>query len=172
MKRLNYLAVLSSLVVFLLGFGNLALAQDVRLPEIKVMAVNYKYLNAADSSEVSEPVKALRREAAAYDIRTSSMYEDEYDNYSISFEIPEGKILATYDENGKLLRTAEKFKNIALPAVVAKTVTNKYPGWKISKDVYLVSYNEPRGAKKKYKITLENGDKRMKVRTDEKGQIL
>ncbi|AKQ46336.1 nicotinate-nucleotide adenylyltransferase [Rufibacter radiotolerans] len=172
MKRLNILPLLASLALFLVGFVNLATAQDVKLPEIRVTAVNYKYLSALDKNEVSEPVKLLRREAAAYDIRTSSVYEDDYDNYSISFEIPQGKILATYDENGKLLRTAERFTNTALPPAVAKAVVTKYPGWKIAKDVYLVSYSEPKGAKKKYKITLENGDKRMKVKTDENGQFL
>ncbi len=146
-------------------------AQDT-LPEVIISAVRYKYLSAVDQKDVAMPVRQLERQAATYDVKKTELYEDDYGTYYVSFYIPEGNILAAYDRDGKLLRTVEKFKNVALPNVVASAIVSKHPGWKIAKDVYLVNYNEGSGATKTYKVTLEKGDKRMKVKTNEKGEFL
>jgi hypothetical protein len=47
-----------------------------------------------------------------------------------------------------------------------------FPQWGISKDVYLVNYSDPTGSKKVYKLLLKNGDKRLRVKVDEKGNFL
>ena len=44
--------------------------------------------------------------------------------------------------------------------------------WVIKKDVYLVSYYDTGKISKKYKITLENGEKSMKIKTDAEGNFL
>ena len=146
-------------------------AQEV-LPAIEIVAVNYKYLNAVDNKEVAQPVAMLEREAAIYDVKTADFYEDQYDNYFVSFFIPNGQILAAYDKEGNLLRTAEKFNNVALPVNVREAIATKFPKWTIAKEVYLVTYHEQHGATKRYKLTLENGNKRKRVRVDENGQFL
>lgn len=158
--------------LFIFGLTIQTYAQITELPEIEIVAVNYKYLDAAGDEDVAEPVKLLQREAAAFDLKNSEYYQDEYDTYFISFFIPEGKILASYDRDGKLLRTAEKFKNISLPRAVTEAIAERFPNWTIAEDVYLVNYHEAKGASKRYKILLENGDKRMRVKTDEKGNFL
>ncbi|WP_161888276.1 nicotinate-nucleotide adenylyltransferase [Pontibacter russatus] len=172
MKKNSSMRFLLSFGVFIFGFTIQSFAQNVVLPEVKIVAVNYKYLNSVNDKETAMPVQRLEREAAAYDIKTASFYEDEYDNYFVSFYIPEGKILASYDKDGKLLRTAEKFKDTALPPAVRQAVSKRFPEWKITRDVYLVNYHESTGATKRYKILLENGDKRIKVTTDENGEFL
>ncbi len=162
--------ILTGLLIF--GLTIQSYAQITELPEIEIVGVNYKYLDAAGEADVAEPVKMLQRRAATFDLKNSEYYQDEYDTYFISFFIPEGKILASYDRDGKLLRTAEKFKDIALPRAVAEAVAKRFPGWTIAEDVYLVNYHEAKGASKKYKLLLENGDKRMRIKTDEKGNFL
>jgi len=157
---------------FIFGCTSSLLAQVVTLPEIMIRAVNYKYLSATTGKEVAAPVKRLEQEAAIFDVKKADFYEDDYDNYTVTFYIPEGTILASYDKNGKLLRTAEKYKNVAIPTAVRQLVVKRYPQWTIAKDVYLVSYHDTHGVTKKYKLLLENGDKRMKVKVDEKGQLL
>jgi hypothetical protein len=104
--------------------------------------------------------------------RNSDFYEDEYDSYFVSFYLPEGEILAAYDKDGNLLRTAEKYKNVKLPREVATTVANKYPGWNMAKDVYLVNYYEKSGITKVYKIILEKGKKRMRIKTNDFGDVI
>ncbi|MEE1962753.1 hypothetical protein V1387_08665 [Allomuricauda taeanensis] len=50
----------------------------------------------------------MERKAAAYDVKNSDVYMDEYDYYEVAFHIPKGMILAAYDKDGKIMRTAEK----------------------------------------------------------------
>jgi hypothetical protein len=142
------------------------------LPEVIVMAANYKYLKNVNGKEVPVAAKRLERAAAAYDVKNSDYYEEDYDTYFISFALPEGQVLAAYDANGKLLRTAEKFHNVTLPSAVSQAVATKFPNWAITKNVYIVNYYDKNGsAVKKYKLVLENGNKRIRVQVSETGEI-
>jgi hypothetical protein len=136
MKRFKIALILATLLT---GAAVRSFAQVI-LPEVKIIASTYKYLNATDNREMAQPVRMLEFKAAAYDVKKSEFYDDDYDGYYISFFIPDGKILAAYDKNGKLLRTAEKFKNTKLPAAVKDAVTQRFPNWHISEDVYQVHY--------------------------------
>lgn len=160
--------------VFIFEASIQTFAQKV-LPEITITAANYKYLNAISPEEAAQPVNMLEYYAAAYDIKGAEFYEDEYDSYVVSFFIPDGKILAAYDKDGKLLRTAEKFKGVAVPNNVRQAVATRFPKWTISKDVYLVSFHDKRDGsvtKKLYKLLLENGDQRMRVKVTDLGEFL
>lgn len=156
---------------FLLGLVLPGQTQET-LPEVTVRALRYKYLNAVNQKDLAQSVKMLERQAAEYDVKKSPYYDDESDKYFISFNIPEGAILATYDSSGKLLRTVENYRNISLPRVVTQAVMERFPRWKIPQDTYLVNYYEESGARKVYKLTLENGNKRMRVRLNENGGFL
>ena len=141
--------------LFVLGLASPLFSQVVKteeLSEVVVMAVNYKYLNQVDNTEAAIPVKMLERKAAAY--------------------IPDGKLVAVYDSEGKIIRTIEKFNNINLPDAVKKSVLKRYPNWTIVKDVYRVSYVETKGAKKTYKLKLKNGDKVLRIKMNEDGEFL
>lgn len=54
------------------------------LPEIKIVARNYKYLRSVDNQNVAQPVQLLERRAASYDVKRSEYYEDDYDSYAIT----------------------------------------------------------------------------------------
>lgn len=149
------------------------LSAQIILPEITIVASKYKYLNAVGESEMAQPVRMLEFKAASYDVKQSPYYNDEYDGYYITFYIPDGKILASYDKDGKLLRTAEKFTNTKLPTILREAITRRFPNWSVSRDVYRVLYYDSKNvAEKTYKILLENGDKRMRVKLNEKGDFL
>ncbi|NAY91325.1 nicotinate-nucleotide adenylyltransferase [Muricauda sp. JGD-17] len=162
--------------LLILGLTIPSFAQVIKteeLSEVVVYATNYKYLNSIDTQEeASIPVEMLRRKVASFNVKDSEYYQDDYDLYNINFFIPEGKILAAYDKDGKILRTAEKFKNINLPKAVKEAVLDRFPEWTITKDVYLVNYHDKTGVSKKYKLKLENGDKVLRVKVDEKGEFL
>ncbi|MBP7558350.1 MAG: nicotinate-nucleotide adenylyltransferase [Chitinophagaceae bacterium] len=150
-----------------------AIAQDEKtLPEVKVIANTYKYLRAVDNKDMPPPVKLLERKAAEYDIKKSEYYDDDNVTYYVSFYLPEGFVLAVYDQDGKLLRTAERYKNIPLPPAITKAVGKRYPNWSISKDIYLVTYEDANGAKRDYKLILQNGSKRIRAKLNEEGTFL
>lgn len=163
------------LVLLALGLTTQFYAQiinDGMLPEVEVRATNYKYLNSVDNSEAAVPVQLLEDMVAKFDISSSEFYEDGSDFYRVYFYIPEGKIVAAYDRDGKILYTIERFKNVALPNDVASSVAERFPGWKIAKDVYKVNYDVKQGVKKQYKLVLENGKKSIRVKVDEDGVFL
>ncbi len=145
---------------------------DGMLPEVEVRATNYKYLNSVDNSEAAVSVQLLEDMVAKFDVKSSEFYEDGSDLYKVYFYIPDGKIVAAYDRNGKILYTIEKFKNVALPNDVAASIAQRFPGWKIAKDVYKVNFDADLGAQKQYKIVLENGKKTIRVKVDEEGTFL
>lgn len=161
--------------LFVLGLASPLFSQVVKteeLSEVVVMAVNYKYLNQVDNTEAAIPVKMLERKAAAYDVTTKDYYQDDYDFYTVSFYIPDGKIVAVYDADGKIIRTIEKFKDVSLPDAVKKAVLKRYPNWTIVSDVYRVSYADTKGAKKTYKLKLKNEDKVLRIKMNEDGEFL
>ena len=162
------------LVLIILGLTIQTFAQikTEKLTEVEVLGVNYKYLNAIGDSEVAIPVKVLEKKVATFDLKNADFYEDETQDYDVYFKIPKGSILAVYDGEGEILRTSERFKDISLPLPVSNAIVGKYPGWRISGDIYLVTYGKSKGAKKMYKLFLEKDGKRKRVKTDENGEFI
>lgn len=142
-------------------------------PGINIKATSYKYLKTVNGKDEPQPVPALAQAPNGYDIRTAAYYEDDYENYFICFNIPNGETLAAYDKNGKLIRTAEKYEFELLPSSIATSVAKKYPNWTISKEVYLVTYfdENARETDSRYKLILEKGTQRIKIKTNSDGEI-
>lgn len=164
--------LLISLLIFGLAVQTFAQIKTEQLSEVVIAATNYKYLNKTGLENASIPVSMLEQKVASFDLKNSEYYSDDYNYYEITFYIPEGFILAAYDKNGEIIRTAERFNDVALPKEVIASVAKRFPMWVIKKDVYLVSYFESGKITKKYKITLENGNERIKIKTDESGDFL
>lgn len=164
---------MKKLILGLLVFGLASQlnAQIIELDEVKISAVNYKYLSAVDSKDVAIPIKELQEKVALFDLKNADFYLDEYELYQVKFYIPDGTILAVYDGNGKILRTVEKFKNIRLPSDVRLAISEKYPNWAFKKDVYRVTYHDGK-SKKEYKVVLMNGDKTIRVKLTDQGKFL
>lgn len=145
---------------------------DQLLPEVEVHAMNYKYLNSIDNKSATLDIRKLEQEVANYDLQSADFYVEDYDLYKVTFYIPDGVILAAYDNEGVILYTIERFEDTKLPIEVIKSVNKKFPGWTVSKDIYKLSYTKKHGAIKTYKITLDNGVKKLRVKTDEKGNFI
>lgn len=163
------------LSLIILGLVFQGYSQEIKteeLSEVVIAATNYKYLSATGLENAAVSIALLEQKVASYDLKDTEFYNDEYDSYVVSFYIPEGKILAAYNKEGTIIRTVERFTNITLPKEVYTSVAKQYPNWIIEKDVYLVNYHDQGGIHKKYKILLKNGDKRIRVKCDPKGNFL
>lgn len=79
--------------VCFMAFPATSFAQ-ITLPEVRITATKYKYLDAVDYKGQPQPVKLLQAQAATYNVKESPYYEEDYDNYFISFYIPDGRVLA------------------------------------------------------------------------------
>ena len=163
--------------LFLFGLTIQTFAQEIEIVGVEIQPASYKYIDnvAKDSTEASpaEPVKIFQQRTAIFNLENSKYYEDDYEYYFLSFYIPEGKILASYDTEGDVLRTVEKFKNTEIPPIIAKAIVQKNPGWIVSDFVYLVNHHDNGEIKRKeYKLLLEKGSLRKRVRTDENGNVI
>ena len=165
MKKIMYLLVS-------VGFVIQMNAQEIKLPEVIISAVNYKYLNAVNTEDSDPSVARLEQEVAFYNIKDSDLYEDEYDTYMIEFYIPDGRIVAAYDKDGNILRTIEKFKSVKLPKDVRDAVFTRFPNWTLDKDAYFVNFENNKDAKKVYKIKLRNGNEVMRIKIDAEGNFM
>ena len=146
---------------------------DVVLSEIDINAANYKYLNSVGDTETALIVTRLEKDAAQFDLKNSKYFEDENDEYIIYFKAPVGKILATYDNDGEIIRTQERFVDIQLPLPISNTIVDNYPGWKITGDIYLVKYmRDEDDTFKMYKLVIEKDGKTKRVKTDAHGNMI
>ncbi|MBL7473386.1 nicotinate-nucleotide adenylyltransferase [Robertkochia sediminum] len=161
------------LVFLILGITAPLMAQDIELSEVVVTPANYKYLTAVDNQEAAVPVKLLEQKVANYDLMHSDIYDDSYATYTVSFYIPEGKIVAAYDGEGNIIRTIERFDNTKLPDAVRDAVVERFPNWIMADNSFRVTYHNKKGVNHKgYKITLKNGDQVLKVKVDADGNFM
>lgn len=158
--------------LFIFGLTTQVNAQTIELAEVE-LSVNYQYLNATNSEEIAVPVKRLVNEVLNFNEDNIDVYIDDNGEYSVSFYIPEGQIIAAFNNDGKILRTFEKYENIRLPLEVLQNIAINFPNWAIAGNTYLVTFHCEKGVTKKlYKIKLQNVDKVLNIKTDEKGVIL
>ncbi len=158
--------------LIIIGFAIQAQAQVEELSEVVVSASNYKYLTKVGLENASVLVSELEEKVANFDLKSADFYSEDNDSYVVSFFIPQGKVLASYDSDGNIIRTVERFNNVKLPREVIESVAKQYPNWTFAKDTYLVNYYDSGKISKRYKITLENGDQRIKIKTDIEGNFL
>ena len=161
------------MVLMLLGLTIPLMAQDpIELSEVLIGGSNYKYLNAVDYVEAPMPVRFLERQAAEFQAEGRDLYVDEFGTYSVSFYIPDGRVLALYNDNGEIVKTIERSKDVQLPEDVHYALITRFPNWEVVKDVYHVKYNKKSGVDKFFIVRMKDGDQSMRLKIDTKGNFL
>jgi len=166
---------MKNLILLILAWGLTTpiFAQIIVLDEVVISPVKYKYIYEVIDDDVDQSVKDLQEKLGKFDVTKEEYFNDEYDTYDVSFYIPKGYAVATYDKEGNLLRTIERYKNVKLPFAVSQALVERFPNWKVDKDIYKVIYSEPKWESKKvYKIKLTNGEKTVRVKADQDGNFL
>ena len=158
-----------------IGLASQAFAQEIQteeLSEVVISPANYKYLNETDNMEAAVPVQMLQRKVASYDVAESEFYQDDWGLYTVSFFIPDGKIVAVYNEDGKVVKTIEHFEDVALPPAVRNAIVKRFPNWQLAEDSYRVNFNDEKAPRKTYKVKITNGEKTMRVKLTDTGEFL
>jgi len=147
--------------------------KEVKLSDVTITALNDDYLDKVGESESLSPwVFTLEREASRFNVKESPNFYPGGTN-KFGFIKRKGKIIATYNDDGKIVSTKEFYGDIMLPNAVREALYLAYPEWNMKKNTYLVSYDHRRGAKKVYKIQIQNDEKRTKtVKFDDEGNIM
>ena len=134
--------------------------------------INMEYLSAVQDGVFSPLVLKLEEEVARYDVTQSPIYNETAKIYKIVFRRPNARVLATFDNEGTLKHSFEKFKDIACPEKVRNTLYNEYSGWLMKGNTYFVYYDENGELRRVYKIELENGNDKKSIRLCPEGTHL
>ncbi|GGW32529.1 hypothetical protein [Arenibacter certesii] len=132
---------------------------------------NLVYHNMVSNEATPEFVQNLQKEVANYDVTEDPNFDGNYDDYKVIFSQTNGRIIATYDAEGKVLSTIEKFKNVTPPNSVRDEIYKQYPDWIIQKDIYRVTYFKDKGVNKTYQVQVQNGNSKKNLRVDYTGEI-
>ena len=168
--------MLTLLTLSLFGLGT-AQTKEIKLENVTIKPLNLNYLKKVQDKNTPAFVKALESRAARYDITESPLFKRDFDAYEVVFDAvkkngADGTIMATYDQNGKILNSVERYKNVSLPKAIRDACLEKYPDYKIHKDFYLVTYNyDENSVEKMYKVQLRNGSSKKSLKIDADGVI-
>ena len=136
-------------------------------------ALNFNYLTNIKANEASFIVSRLQRLVANFDIKTSSVYDNsEAATYNVVFKNNHGEIVATYNNEGKILSTVEKYKDVVIPVNLGIIIFKQFPGWAYQSSTYLISYTENNGFSKKYKIKINKGNHKKTLNFDSHGKSI
>lgn len=163
-----------------LGLASLTFAQDrpkddvrtVELEGVVLSSPNYDYLAEVREPGVSPTIGKLEREVANFDLKESPMYNKIDKAYEVFFENNKGKIVAVYDENGKIISAFENFGDVMVPTAVREAVYQAYPDWKMNGNKYVVTYYYDKGARKTYHFQLEKNNKKKNLKMTWEGMEL
>jgi hypothetical protein len=134
--------------------------------------INGEYLDKVQEGVFSPLVLNLEEEVARYDVTESPIYNETAKIYKIVFRRPNARILATFDNEGTLKHSFEKFKDIACPEKVRNTLYDEFSGWQMKGNTYFVYYDENGELRRVYKIELENGPDRQSIKLCPEGTKL
>lgn len=163
MKKTVINLVLLSVVSF--GFAQED-SKAIELEGVTVRPINLDYVYTVVDKQMPPSVQNLEKKAAQFDVTELDIYNGQFEAYEVLFEQQNGTIIATYDGNGKIMETNERFKNITLPKPIRDHIYQQNPGWMIYKDIYLVSYYDDRDVSKVAKIQLVKDGKKRNLKID------
>ena len=104
---------------------------------------------------------------ANFDIKNFiAEYGEDYDSYLVTFTSSKGYLSADFDEEGNLVKTYQKFKDIVLPLDLRREVYMANKGWTMTGNKYVASGNGDLVEKEFYKVKLENGNQKRTMKID------
>ena len=166
MKKLVYLLLLAGIAT--------GQAQVIQLDEARVEGRSVKISINGDDLKYAvvedykgqfhkNPIAFMKEK---FDIHSfiEQMRGTGYDSFLVEFRNRKGYLEASFDGEGNLLRTSQKFKNIALPIAIARELVTKHNGWTMKKNLYLASGKGDALDNELYRITMKNGKRTQNVK--------
>lgn len=132
----------------------------------EVEVLNTSYLNSMSQSMTSPEAIYLEEIAARYDAKKAITFDQRKEPFTTVFKSDKGEIEITYDQEGKVVSSYERFRNISLPSNIKKALYHRYKEWKVVANKYDVIYKNEKVVKKTYELFLEKGDEQKRIRVN------
>ena len=127
--------------------------KPIELPGIVLKSAGKDFsIYLPDSNNPDYKVRMLEEKLISYNLGKD---EEGYDEYLVVMELKNNSIAATYNQDGKLMRVVEEYKNVRLPANIIYMIYKNYPGWKIVKDKFLYTQEDGDIKKKQYHVKIK-----------------
>lgn len=139
------------------------------LPGVVIKRVGSDFSVYIPDNNPDQRVKTVEEKFIAFDLGKDA---EGFEEYLVVMEVKNGSLTATYNENGKLMRVVEEFKNVKLPSEVIYSIYRTYPGWSIVNDSFLYSQEEGDVIKKQYNIKIKKDTETMKLVVRPNGEII
>ncbi len=161
--------VMKNLVIclLLLGLTSLGFSQnhseieEIHLEGVVMSNVNLNYLENVQDIALPEKIVSMQNEASVFDVMKLVEFDGRKESFKVKFKTTTGHIIADYNRNGKIIKTSERYKEIALPKDLIKAVLNQYPKSTFLKVAYAVDYDDQKMVEKAYKVQImKDGKKR------------
>lgn len=167
----------SLIIIILLSFSFTALAQETEkgkikieeLPGVVIKRVGTDFSVYIPDNNPDQKVKMVEEKFIAYDLGKDA---EGYEEYLVVMEVKDGSLTATYNENGKLVRVVENFKNVRLPSEVIYSIYRTYPGWSIVNDSFLYTQEDGDIINKQYNVKIKKDKEVVKLVVRPNGEIL
>ncbi|GIZ07880.1 hypothetical protein [Flavobacterium sp. UMI-01] len=145
-------------------------AMDItKLPEIVINKAEKDFSVYIHHHNPDQSVKRIQDKFIAYDIGKD--YEG-YEEYLVVMELKKGSLAATYNENGKLTRVVENYKNVRLPNNVIVSVYKSYPEWTILNDKLMSEQIDGEIIQNRYTLKIKKGKETKRLVVNPNGEIL
>ena len=141
----------------------------IELPAVVLKKAGKDFAVYLPDNNPDQTVKAVEEKFIGYDLGKD--YEG-FEEYLVVLSTAKGTLSATYDENGKLNRVVEEYKNVKLPSEVIYSIYRAYPGWAIVNDQFLYTQSEGDVIKKQYNIKIKKDKEVVKLVVRPDGEII
>lgn len=131
---------------------------------LDIYGKNASYIN--NSAYLNEPlvVSKLKKEVAVFNIKNVEGYNrKEPSTYNVTFKNGQGFISATYNHNGEIIQTQEKYYNVVLPVSLRVELSKNYPDWSFDKVTYVTSFKNDLMLESEYIVKLKKGSRTKSV---------
>ncbi|RKS53649.1 hypothetical protein BC962_1903 [Gillisia mitskevichiae] len=172
---------MKTLIVLLLLVGWISTSQAQQITELEEAKVNFAPTAVKISSNLDNYTFVVKEDFAGefvknpigfmkenFDINSfiTSIDNDKYDEFLVTFKSSKGVLEASYDNEGNILKTNQRFKDIVLPLKVRRALYTSHTGWTMVQNKYMASGNGERIDREVYKIKIANGNKKQNIKID------
>lgn len=141
--------------LFFLSLTNLTTAQ------------NENYLNNVTTKNTVKQIDQLQKKAANFNVKSLESFEKNIETaYNVTFENPNGKIIATYNNEGVIIKTVEVYKNVKSPKQVSLDILKSHPNWIIVGNIFKIDYSSIEKSKKTLNVIVKKGKENQTIHFD------
>ncbi len=152
--------------LFVLGLTSLGFSQntnieieELNLDDVAISNTNFNYLEKVQDIALPVSVTSLENDASVFNVRGLPEFDGRKDPFRVTFKGNKGHIIADYDRYGKIVKSSERYDNIALPVDLVKAVLIQYPKSTFLKVAYSVDYEDSKSVEKFYKVQISKDGK-------------